>query len=179
VSYVTWEAQLEANFKVIENLINILSIVSEMGSTIFSTDMKVGIAAAPSGTALRRMLTSALAKVSRTRIFFDESVRKSIKLCSQIGGKDILNLSDESINIHWNDGISNDPREDAEIMAIRTGNKATISKYSAIQRLDNLNDEDTQKELDAIKQDDLEANPLSNMNFDYAKDDADSSVVDE
>lgn len=169
VSYITWEAQLEANFKIVENLINMLSIVSEMGSTIFSTDMKVGIATAPSGTALRRMLTSALAKVGRTRIFLDEGLKKSIKLCSELGGNDVVNLKDEDINIHWRDGISNDPREEAEIMAIRTGNKSTLSQWSAIQRLDNLNDEDATKELEAIKQDEKDNNPLSNMNFDYGK----------
>ena len=54
-------------------------------------------------------------------------------------------------------------------MAIRTGNKSTLSQWSAIQRLDNLSDEDTQKELEAILKDEKDNNPLSNMNFDYGK----------
>ena len=169
VSYITWDAQLEANFKIIEKLINILSTVSEMGSAIFDNEAKQGQIA--SGTALRRMMISPLAKVNRVRMRFDSSVKKAIKLCSQLGGEGIVDLSKEKINIFWNDGLPGDPKEEAEVMAIRTGNKSTLSQYSAIQRLDNLSDKDTAKEIEAIKQDEVNNNPLSNMNFDYGKED--------
>ena len=100
---------------------------------------------------------------------FDTGIKKAIKLASQLGGENIIDLSKERINIFWKDGLPDDPKEEAEIMAIRTGNKSTLSQWSAIQRLDNLSDEDTQKELDAILQDEKDNNPLSNMNFDYGK----------
>lgn len=167
VEYITWEAQLEANFKIIEKLINILAVISEMGSAIFDTEQKTGNAA--SGTALRRMMISPLAKVKRTRMRFDTGIKKAIKLASQLGGENIIDLSKERINIFWKDGLPDDPKEEAEIMAIRTGNKSTLSQWSAIQRLDNLSDEDTQKELEAILKDEKDNNPLSNMNFDYGK----------
>lgn len=171
VSYITWDAQLQANFEIVEKLINILAVVSEMGSAIFDTEQKTGNAA--SGTALRRMMISPLAKVNRTRMRFDSSIKKAIKLASQLGGENIIDLSKEKINIFWNDGLPDDPKEQAEIMGIRTGNKSTLSQFSAIQRLDSLSDEDTQKELEAILQDERDNNPMSNMNFDYNK------VVDE
>lgn len=174
VKYITWDAQLQANFLVIEKLINILSVVSEMGSAIFDNEQKTGQAA--SGTALRRMMISPLAKVNRVRMRFDYALKKSIKLCSQLGGEGIVNLSKEKINIFWQDGLPTDPKEDAEVMAIRTGNKATISQYSAIQRMDNLSDEDTTKEIEAIKEDEKNNNPLSNMNFDYGKEDKEGEV---
>ena len=91
------------------------------------------------------MMISPLAKTNRIRMRFDSSIKKAIKLCSQLGGEGITNLSKEAINIFWNDGLPSDELEEANIMAIRTGNKATISQYSAIQRQDNLNDEDTTK----------------------------------
>ena len=171
VEYVTWEAQLEANFKQIEKLINILAVISEMGSAIFDTEQKTGNAA--SGTALRRMMISPLAKVNRSRMRFDSAIKKAIKLASQLGGENIIDLSKEKINIFWNDGLPDDPKEQAEIMGIRTGNKSTLSQFSAIQRLDSLSDKDTQKELEAILKDEKDNNPMSNMNFDYNK------VVDE
>lgn len=167
VEYITWDAQLTANFEIIEKLINILAVVSEMGSAIFDTEQKTGNAA--SGTALRRMMISPLAKVNRTRMRFDSAIKKAIKLASQLGGENIVNLEKEKINIFWNDGLPDDPKEQAEIMGIRTGNKSTLSQFSAIQRLDNLSDEDTQKELTAILEDEKQNNPLSNMNFDYNK----------
>lgn len=171
VEYVTWEAQLEANFKQIEKLINILAVISEMGSAIFDNEQKAGQIA--SGTALRRMMISPLAKVNRSRMRFDSAIKKAIKLASQLGGENIIDLSKEKINIFWNDGLPDDPKEQAEIMGIRTGNKSTLSQFSAIQRLDSLSDGDTQKELEAILKDEKDNNPMSNMNFDYNK------VVDE
>lgn len=163
VSYITWDAQLQANFEIVEKLINILAVVSEMGSAIFDTEQKTGNAA--SGTALRRMMISPLAKVNRTRMRFDSALKKAIKLCSQLGGEDIIDLSKEKINIFWNDGLPDDPVEEANLMNIRTGGKATISQFSAIQRLDNLTDEDTQAELEAIQEDSNINNPLSNLNM--------------
>ena len=50
-------------------------------------------------------------------------------------------------------------------MNIRTGGKATLSQFSAILRLDNLSDEDTQAELQAIQEDSNINNPLSNLNM--------------
>ena len=167
VEYITWDAQLQANFTIIEKLINILAVLSEMGSAIFDIEQKTGQAA--SGTALRRMMISPLAKVNRTRMRFDSAIKKAIKLASQLGGENIVDLSKEKINIFWNDGLPSDPVEEANIMAIRTGNKSTLSQFSAIQRLDNLSDEDTQTELEAILQDEKDNNPLGNMNFDYNK----------
>ncbi len=136
VSYITWDAQLEANFKIIEKLINILSVVSEMGSAIFDNETKTGQIA--SGTALRRMMISPLAKTNRVRMRFDSALKKAIKLCSQLGGEGIVDLSKEKINIFWNDGLPGDPKD---------------------------------KEIEAIKQDEVNNNPLSNMNFDYGKED--------
>ena len=167
VSYITWDAQLKANFDMIEKLINILAVVSEMGSAIFDNEQKTGQVA--SGTALRRMMISPLAKVNRTRMRFDSAIKKAIKLASQLGGEGIVDLSNKKINIFWNDGLPDDPKEQAEIMGIRTGNKSTLSQFSAIQRLDSLSDEDTQAELEAILQDEKDNNPLGNMNFDYNK----------
>lgn len=163
VKYITWEAQLEANFKQIEKLINILAVISEMGSAIFDFDNKLGTAA--SGTALKRMMISPLAKVNRTRMRLDNSLKKAIKLCSQLGGENIVNLEKEKINIFWNDGLPSDLKEDAEIMQIRTGGKATISQYSAIKRLENTTDEDTQAELQAIQEEESMSNPMNNLNM--------------
>lgn len=174
VSYITWDAQLQANFEVIEKLINVLATVSEMGSALFDTQEKQGQVA--SGTALRRMMISPLAKVNRVRLSFDSAIKKALFLASQLAN---AKIDFQDINIIWNDGLPNDPKEEAEVMAIRTGNKATLSQWSAIQRLDSLNDEDTTKELEAIKQDEVNNNPLSNMNFDYGQEENSSSLDNE
>lgn len=168
VKYITWDAQLEANFKMIDTLINLLHTISEMGSALFGDTSSGGKSAggnAVSGTALRRLMMSPLAKVNRIRMRFDPALKKAIKLCSQIGGEGITDLTNTKISIVWKDGLPEDPKEQADIMMTRTGNKATISQYRAIQSLDGLSDPDTQLELDRIAEDESKANPISGQNF--------------
>jgi hypothetical protein len=159
VHYITWEGQLEASFKQIEKLINILYTISEMGSAVFG-DMTSISSQGLSGFALKRLMMSPLAKVNRIRMRFDPALKKAIKLCSQLKGKDIIDLTNEEINIKWQDGLPADEKESAEIMQMRTGNKATISQLSAIQILDGKNDEEADAELQAILDDESATNPM-------------------
>ena len=78
VSYITWEGQLEASFKQIEKLINILYTISEMGSAVFGDNTDVG--SNTSGYKVKMMMQSALAKVNRIRMRFDPVLKKAIKL---------------------------------------------------------------------------------------------------
>lgn len=148
VGYLTWDAQLIANFTFIDKLIDQLYTQSEMGAAIFG-DVANKTGSIPSGTALRRMMISPLAKVSRIREKLDPALKKALKMAAQLDGVHINDIS-----IAWQDGLPDDPKESAEIMQIRTGNKATISQYSAIQQLDGRTDEDIEAELELIRQDD-------------------------
>jgi hypothetical protein len=166
VSYVTWDGQLEAAFKQCEQLINQLAIVSEMGAAIFSySNDKIGNA--PSGTALRRMYINALAKVNRIRMRFDSGLKKAIKLCSQLGGIGINDLSDKSISIQWMDGLPSDPVEESQIINNRV-QKPTMSIQRALETFDNMSDKDIENEIGLIDEDEMKNNPLSNMNQPFA-----------
>ena len=128
------------------------------------------------------MLFRSLAKVQRIRMRMDSALKKAIKLCSQINGG--INLTDVSIAIDWQDGIPTDEKEMSEIMAIRTGatgGKPTISQFTAIKRLDNKSDEDTQAELERIIEDEEVMNPAMETNLDKntAPDDEDPSGGEE
>lgn len=148
VGYLTWDAQLSANFTMIDKLIDQLYMQSEMGAAIFG-DVANKSGSIPSGTALRRMMISPLAKVSRIREKLDSALKKAFALAAKLDGVKI-----DDISITWQDGLPDDPKESAEIMQIRTGNKATISQYSAIQQLDGRTDADIDAELELIRQDD-------------------------
>ncbi len=148
VGYLTWDAQLAANFTFVDKLIDQLYTQSEMGAAIFGdTANKSG--SIPSGTALRRMMISPLAKVARIRGKLDAALKKALRMAALLDGVRI-----DDISITWQDGLPDDPKESAEIMQIRTGNKATISQYSAIQQLDGRTDADIEAELELIRQDD-------------------------
>lgn len=148
VGYLTWDAHLSANFSMIDKLIDQLYTQSEMGAAIFG-DVANKSGSIPSGTALRRMMISPLAKVSRIREKLDPALKKALRMAAQLDGVRI-----DDISITWQDGLPEDPKESAEIMQIRTGNKATISQYSAIQQLDGRTDSDINSELELIRQDD-------------------------
>ena len=165
VEYLTWDAELDANFKIIDKIINLLYTISEMGSAIFG-DMEGHKAGnVPSGTALRRLMISPLAKAARIRKRLDPALKKAIKLCSQLGGEGVVNLKDAEINISWQDGLPADPLESAQIEQIRTGNKATTSVESSIKRLDGLYGKALDEEIEKIDEDESKANPIGGQNF--------------
>lgn len=147
VKYITWDANLEANFKMLDLLLNQLYIMSEMGSVILGSSENLGIV---SGTALKKMAMSALAKVARIKTRMDLAVKKAISLASQLGGTDITLLKQTDISIEWKDGLPNDDKEQAEIMQIRTGNKPTVSQKTAIKNLMSCDDTTAQEEYETI-----------------------------
>ena len=157
--YITWDGQLSANFQQVERLINLLYTISEMGSAIFG-DMAGSSGQIPSGSALKRLMISPLAKVQRIRMNFDPALKKAIALCSQMGGKNIIRIEDEDVTIKWQDGLPTDDKEQAEIMAGRTGGKATISQKTAIMILDGKDEASAEEELEAILDDEAAANPV-------------------
>ena len=73
-----------------------------------------------------------------------------LSLCARIYG---VVIEPQDISVQWNDGLPSDPLEDANIMNIRTGGKATMSRYTAIRHFDKLSESDADAELKAIEQD--------------------------
>ena len=148
---ITWDANMEANFKVIELLTNQLYTISEMGSAVFG-DLSHSTGTVASGTALRRLMISPLAKARRISRQYDTTIKNIISLCAKIYG---TNIEPTEISVKWHDGLPSDPKEEAEIMNIRTGSKATLSRYTAIRRMDNLSDSDTDAEMKLIEADEI------------------------
>lgn len=151
--YITWDASLEANFKQIEFLTNQLYTISEMGSAMFG-DLSNKTGDVPSGTAMRRLMMSPLAKARRIANRYDPVIKKLLSALLQIKG---IDCPPEKITITWNDGLPEDPSEEAEIANLRTGGKATLSQRTAIKRLDKMSDADADNELSLILSDEIEA----------------------
>ena len=144
---------MDANFKQIEILTNQLYTISEMGSAIFG-DVAGKTGEVPSGSALRRLMMSPLAKARRVSNSFDPVLKKLISACAALKG---VAIDAKNITITWNDGLPDDEAENANIMAVRTGNRPTISQHTAIRRLDDMSEEEAAAELDEIRADDTVA----------------------
>lgn len=169
VTYITWDGQLAANFTQIEKLINLLYTISEMGSALFG-DMTGTTGQAPSGTALKRLMISPLAKVNRIRMRFDGALKKALILCSQLGGKNITNLTDVDISILWQDGLPGDPKEDAEIINLRTAGKPTMSQIRVLTQFDAMSADDADEELAKIQDEEAASTPMPAAPFSNSPD---------
>jgi len=148
VEYLVWEGELTASFTQCDRLLNHLYTISEMGSALLGDFSNTASGQVPSGTAMRRMMMSPLAKVNRIRMRFDLQLRKLIAYVSQLDGG--LALEPEDVAINWQDGLPADPKEQVEIEKMRVSDKATSSVRSAIKRLDDADDEKADQEYKDI-----------------------------
>lgn len=150
---ITWDAGLDANFKQVQLLLNQLYTISEMGSAVFG-DISNSTGNVASGTALRRLMISPLAKAKRIVNRYNKAIREILSAAAGIYGA-VIDPSE--ISVTWNDGLPNDPKEDADLMNIRTGGKATMSRIRAMQLYDGLSDKDAENELALIEADETAA----------------------
>jgi hypothetical protein len=173
MQYITWDAQLEANFKQIELLLNQLYVLSEMGATLLGGEDKGSSNA--SGRALKFKMISPLAKVKRITMMIDPVIKNTIKLISQLGGQNVNNLTDEKIVIKWQDGLPNDALEEAEIIEKRK-NSGTISLKTVLMEYDQMSEDKAEEEIEAIMDEESQMNPMSEKPFsgdNLVKDDVD------
>jgi len=143
VKYITWDAQMESSFKQIELLINQLYVISEMGQILLGGQDKGGVEI--SGRALRMKMISPLAKVKRLAMYLTPTIKQLLKLVMQLSKVKLDNVS-----ITWQDGLPNDPVEEAEIIVKRTGGKPTLSQHRALTQFDGLSEEEAEAEIEAI-----------------------------
>lgn len=155
IEYLTWDAQLDANFTQIERILSLIRTISEMGALLSDLTDKGG--AVPSGAAMRRMLYGTISKISRLRNRFTPALRQALKAAAALSGGD---LSDTPIYIDWPDVLPRDPLEQAQIADIRTGGKQTQSVKRAIMELDELDEDDAEAELESIREEQSDAMPM-------------------
>ena len=142
--YLTWDGNLEAVKWEIEWLTNQMYTLSEMGAAFLEG---AGSGEANSGRALRLRMTSPLIKAQRIAGKNDTAVKKIIRICGAASG---LRLGLSDISLTWNDGLPNDERDMAEMLNIATGGKPFMSQRTAIKRFLDLDEKNTQDEMDDI-----------------------------
>ena len=174
ITYTTWDAQLGANFTYIERIISLIRVISEMGALLSDMTDKQG--AVPSGAAMRRMLYSAISKISRLRNRFTPAIKKALMAAAALSGAD---LKDKPIYIDWPDVLPRDSLEQAQIADARTGGKQTQSVKRAIMELDDLDEDDAEAELESILDEQTAAMALLEPIRTPADDDAETNEADD
>jgi hypothetical protein len=161
--YMTWDGQLASAFKELETLISLVFQMAETPQWLFGTS--VGQSAGGTGTShtdsasIKARFMPILSKVKRIRTHYDKAIRDALWTCQLL---DIAH-GDQTFEavypkINWKDGIPRNPVEEAQIMDIRTGKKATIDVKDAIKRMDDMDDKQAQTVLDRISSDEKRIN---------------------
>lgn len=142
--YVTWDGQLDAAFKEIDYLLDQLYVLSETSPAAFG-QLKTGLA--ESGSALRRLMMAPLSKVNRLRANLEPAMKKILRLGATLEGVDLA-----TITIEWQDGLPRDELEASQVEAQRLS-AGNTSVESSVRRLDGLDGEALQAELERIRVD--------------------------
>ena len=151
--YLTWDAELNAAFKQVDKLIEMAFLISETSPDAFGMGERGGT---ESGRALKYRLLRLLAKINRKKLYFDEALKEALLTAAHLeathgDGIDPSRL--EGLRLEWGDGIPADEFEQAQVENLRTDGKPTTSIRSAVRRLDDLEGEALEQELDQIAQD--------------------------
>ncbi len=148
--YLVWDAQLEAAFRQIDKLLELMMMMSEVSPAAFGMDKQ---GTADSGRALKFRLIRTLAKINRKQLYFDKALKNILYAAQCLDVEHGSGKYDPEIpQITWSDGLPDDPMEQADIEATRM-TSGTTSVESAIRRLDGLEGEALDKEVKRIQDD--------------------------
>lgn len=156
--YITWNASLDANFKHIEKMIDMLYMFSETSPDAFG----MGQGQAESGRALKLKLMRTVAKVARKRVYYDIALKELLTTAQELAlahGVGVMNEKTRNYDIkpgaietpelEWQDGLPVDSRETAEEEEIRLRSGNT-SVADSIMRLDGVDQDIADKKAQEI-----------------------------
>jgi len=146
--YVTWDGQLDANFKLLEFLQEQLYILSETSASAFG-QFKAG--GAESGTALKLRMMPTLAKVGRIRMHMEPVIKRVLWVASLLevaaGREGAAEL--DAVTLSWHDGLPEDEEEQTRIAAMQMDAGIT-SLDMVLRRLYGLEGEELEAEKERI-----------------------------
>lgn len=150
--YITWNGQLDAAFKELDKLIDLLLMNAEIPPVALGRDNS-GTSGA-SGLSVKWRMNSLLAKINRKRQYYDKGLKRLLLIAQLLEHAQ----SDEKLDyqvvapiIKFKDGLPDDDMEQATIKQIRTGGRSTQSQLSAIMELNNCTEEQARIELERIR----------------------------
>lgn len=160
--YLTWDGQLEYAFRELEKVIDLILMKAEIPAVALG----VGDAgtSGSSGLAIKWRMNSLISKINRKRQYYDKALKRIFTIAQmlEMDRRSKVDFEPFTPHVKFQDGLPKDEMEQATIMQIRTGAKATISQKRAIMELENVSEEQAQQILDELE--DEEKNTIvSNM----------------
>jgi hypothetical protein len=152
LEYVTWDGNLEASFKELDFLLNQLYALSEMGATFIDAG-KGG--SDSTGTALKLRMVSPRIKAQRIIGINEQAIKSTICALAEVNG---VYINSDTLELTWKDGLPKDDVEETNTLVQATGGPI-MSLYAALKSK-GLSDEATDAEMQQIKDERLEAQPV-------------------
>lgn len=160
--YMTWNAHLDLNFKLIDKLLAMIFQLAETPQWVFGTTLTAdGGGTGTSHTdssAIKARFFPLLSKVNRIRAQVDRALRDSLYHAQLLEQQQYRELGIDQYEvgypeIAWRDGLPRDEKYDAEVASLRTNGLPTMSQPDAIKYLDGKSDEQAEATIQAIKGD--------------------------
>lgn len=151
--YITWNGQLDAAFKELDKLIDLLLMNTEIPPVALGKDNS-GTSGA-SGLSVKWRMNSLLAKINRKRQYYDKGLKRVLyiaQLLEHAQSSEKLDYKPTIPLIKFKDGLPDDELEQSNIAQIQTGGKPTISQLTAIMRLHGYTEEQARQELERIRE---------------------------
>lgn len=137
-------------FKELEMLIDLLLSVAEIPSVAIGRNDSG--TSGSSGLAIRWRMNSLLSKINRKRQYYEKGLKRVYVIAQML--ENAVGIDSYQVTVpklKFQTGLPKDDMEQANIMAIRTGGKATLSQKSAMMQLDDLTEEQVDKEIERIE----------------------------
>lgn len=152
--YITWDGNLDANWREIEILLNQLYILTEMGQAFAEGG---GGGGADSGTALKLRMVSPRIKAARLAGINAPTIKRIVAMLAQVNG---IPLDYDTITVTWHDGLPNDDVEQTNTLITATGGKAIMSQYSALKAR-GLTDAEVEAEMQQLRDEQATSVPFA------------------
>lgn len=148
--YITNQNPLvDQAFKELEMLIDLLLTVAEIPSVALGRNDSG--TSGSSGLSIKWRMNNLLAKINRKRQYYEKGLKRVYLVAQMLENAAGIDSYKATIpKLNFRNGLPKDAMEEANIMAIRTGGKPTISQKSAIMQLEGLTEEQAEAEIERM-----------------------------
>lgn len=138
-------------FKELEMLIDLLLSVAEIPSVAIGRNDSG--TSGSSGMAIRWRMNSLLSKINRKRQYYDKGLKRVYLIAQMLENAVGIDSYEVTVpKLKFKTGLPKDELEQANIMAIRTGGKPTLSQKTAMMQLDELSEEQVDREIQRMEE---------------------------
>ena len=153
--YITWNGNLNEAMTEVQKIVDLLLIAAEIPP--IALGMNDSGTSGSSGLSIKFRMQSLLSKVNRKKLYFNRGIINTLYIAQLL--EQALGIADYTPvkpKIIFKDGLPVDSLQEVNEMNVRTGGMPTISRKTALMRLDSLTEEQADAEIERINKEQAE-----------------------